>query len=61
LEEDIDFAKRLLVAGVPTELHVYPGGIHAFEMVSEGPLMAQASTDLLRSLTDCLIKNNGSE
>lgn len=61
LEEDIDFAKRLLVAGVPTELHVYPGGIHAFEMVSDGPLMAQASTDLLRSLTDCLIKNNGSE
>lgn len=26
LEEDIEYARRLLRAGVPTELHVFPGG-----------------------------------
>ncbi len=27
-DEDIDYATRLLQAGVPTELHVYPGALH---------------------------------
>lgn len=30
-DEDIAFALRLLEAGVPTELHVYPGAYHASE------------------------------
>lgn len=30
VEEDIDYARRLLEAGVPTELHVYPGAWHGF-------------------------------
>ncbi len=29
--EDIAYAQRLVAAGVPTELHVYPGGYHAFD------------------------------
>ena len=28
-DEDIQFAARLIQAGVPTELHVYPGAYHA--------------------------------
>ena len=28
LDEDIEYARRLLAAGVPTELHVYPGAFH---------------------------------
>ncbi|MDH3499359.1 MAG: alpha/beta hydrolase [Acidimicrobiia bacterium] len=28
LDEDIAYAQRLLAAGVPTELHVYPGAFH---------------------------------
>ena len=28
LDEDIAYARRLLDAGVPTELHVYPGAFH---------------------------------
>ena len=30
LEEDLDYARRLSRAGVPVELHVYPGAYHAF-------------------------------
>ena len=33
LEEDLDYARRLIRAGVPTELHVYPGAFHAFDMI----------------------------
>ena len=28
LDEDIEYARRLMAAGVPTELHVYPGLFH---------------------------------
>jgi len=32
-DEDIAYAQRLLAAGIPTELHVYPGAPHGFEMI----------------------------
>ncbi|OGO32523.1 MAG: hypothetical protein A2Z29_06955 [Chloroflexi bacterium RBG_16_56_11] len=35
-QEDIDYARRLIAAGVPIELHVYPGGCHAFDMIGPG-------------------------
>src|SRR5215211_1032701 len=31
LEEDIEYARRLMRAGVPTELHIYPGAYHGFQ------------------------------
>jgi acetyl esterase/lipase len=30
-DENIEYAMRLMQAGVPTELHVYPGAFHGFE------------------------------
>lgn len=33
LEEDLEYARRLLRTGVPTELHVYPGAPHGFTLV----------------------------
>jgi acetyl esterase/lipase len=33
LDENIEYAKRLNQAGVPAELHVFPGGFHAFEFL----------------------------
>lgn len=34
VDEDIEYARRLVAAGVPTELHVVPGAYHAFEMLA---------------------------
>lgn len=33
VDEDIDFAARLIRAGVPTELHVWPGAFHGFDLM----------------------------
>ena len=33
LDEDVDYASRLLRAGVPVELHVYPGAPHGFDLM----------------------------
>ncbi|MGI4744811.1 MAG: alpha/beta hydrolase, partial [Janthinobacterium lividum] len=33
IDEDIEYARRLIRAGVPTELHVFPGAFHGFDMV----------------------------
>jgi triacylglycerol lipase len=54
LDEDLAYARRLIDSGVPTELHVYPGAIHAFEMVPETTLAEQAATDLRRGLARLL-------
>jgi acetyl esterase/lipase len=35
LEEDLEYARRLMRAGVPTELHVYPGAFHGYQGVPD--------------------------
>jgi acetyl esterase/lipase len=34
VDENIEYAQRLVQAGVPTELHVYPGAFHGFDMLA---------------------------
>ena len=33
VDEDIAYSRRLIEAGVPTELHVYPGAFHGFDQM----------------------------
>lgn len=42
VDENIEFAARLIRAGVPTELHVWPGAFHGFD-VMPGPAVADAA------------------
>jgi len=46
-DEDIDYAVRLRHAGVPTELHVYPGMPHCFDaLLPNLPLAQRAKRDI---------------
>lgn len=44
-DEDIDYAMRLNQAGVPTELHVYPGAPHGYQMFVDSPIARQSQRD----------------
>jgi triacylglycerol lipase len=50
LEEDLEYARRLIRAGVPTELHVYPGAFHAFDMAPDAGVAQQARRDSREAL-----------
>jgi triacylglycerol lipase len=50
LEEDMDYAARLMAAGVTVELQVYPGAYHAFEMVFDADVAVRAEADRRRAL-----------
>jgi acetyl esterase/lipase len=51
LEEDLEYARRLMRAGVPTELHVYPGAYHGFNMVADANVSQAFTRDYLNALT----------
>jgi acetyl esterase/lipase len=51
-DENIDYARRLMAAGIPTELHVMPGLPHGFEMVAPDATATQrVIANRLRRLT----------
>lgn len=54
VEEDMDYARRLMRAGVPTELHVYPGAYHGFDINVGAPVVEafqrDSTTALMRAL-----------
>ena len=54
LEEDLDYARRLMRGGVPVELHVYPGGFHAFNAWPHSPIAANARRDGIDALARLL-------
>ncbi len=56
-DETINYASKLLQAGVPTELHVYPGCFHAFEMFTPiCEISRRAEKELITVLQNALRK-----
>jgi triacylglycerol lipase len=54
VEEDMDYARRLVHAGVPTELHVYPGAYHGFEVFGDAQVVKAANANSLAALKRAL-------
>ncbi len=50
-DEDVEYAVRLNQAGVPTELHVYPGAPHGFAVLGDTAVSRQAAVDMERWLS----------
>lgn len=45
LDENVDYAMRLIAAGVATELHVYPGCPHGYGIAADAPVSRRALAD----------------
>ena len=54
VDEDIEFARRLIRAGVPTELHVYPGAFHGFHFDPAAEVTLKANRDSAAALVKAL-------
>ena len=54
LDENLDYARRLIAAGVPVELHSYPGAIHAFNAVATSGIAQAFSRDLVSAIARLL-------
>jgi triacylglycerol lipase len=50
LEEDLEYARRLMRHGVPVEMHVYPGAYHAFDLAFDARVAADATLDSYSAL-----------
>ncbi len=50
VEEDMEYARRLIRAGVSVEIHVYAGAYHAFDVLTNAPIAAAAKRDSLAAL-----------
>jgi acetyl esterase/lipase len=47
LDEDVEYAQRLIAAGVPTDLHVFAGAPHAFDSVLADTAVAKRAGRVL--------------
>ena len=49
-DENIDYAQKLMRAGIPCDLVVYPGACHAFQRIEESELAKRYREDFIKSL-----------
>lgn len=52
--EDLDYARRLLEAGVPTELHVYAGAYHGFDIMADAAPALRMKGEAVAALRQAL-------
>lgn len=52
--EDIDYARRLIEAAVPTELHVYAGAFHGFDAMVDAPPVQRMNNEAWAALRRAL-------
>ena len=51
-DENLDYARRLIAAGVPTELHLYAGTLHGFDVLAPSATISRrAVNDYIATLT----------
>ena len=58
-EEDIDFARHLVGAGVPTELLVVPGAFHGFQLIAPKATVSQQFNGALEAALARALKPEG--
>lgn len=54
MDENLDYARRLIAAGVPVDLSCHAGAIHAFNAVTESRLARDLRRDLLAAVARLL-------
>jgi acetyl esterase/lipase len=53
-DEDLDYARRLVDAGVPVELHAYPGAFHGFNMMEDAGVARDFARDMRQGIVRLL-------
>jgi acetyl esterase/lipase len=53
-DENIEYARRLVHAGVPVEFHMYPGAFHAFDMMANAAVAKAFKRDWRSALMRAL-------
>ncbi|MBM0274299.1 alpha/beta hydrolase [Micromonospora tarensis] len=53
-DEGVEYAQRLTAAGVPTELHQFPGTFHGFDTLAAAPVSLRARREHNEVLRDAL-------
>nr|WP_255631010.1 alpha/beta hydrolase [Novosphingobium sp. FKTRR1] len=53
-DEDLDYARNLVAAGVPVELHSYPGAFHGFDIMASAGVAQAFNRDLLGGISRLL-------
>ena len=54
VDEDVDYARRLIDAGVPVRLNVVPGAFHGFDAFGEVSIAKAFRADLIAALREAL-------
>ena len=54
LDEDVEYARRLIEAGVAVRLNVVPGAFHVFDALGDLPIVRDFRADLVASLREAL-------